>query len=57
MKIGKSTAMALGGGIILLQIATQKGFIKINWDKVNEKIDKVEDIVSHEQLSWVDKVI
>ncbi|XP_044764993.1 FUN14 domain-containing protein 1B-like [Coccinella septempunctata] len=56
MKIGKTTAMALGGGIILLQVASEKGFIKINWDKVNENIDKVEDIVSQEQLTWVDKI-
>ncbi|KAL3287777.1 hypothetical protein HHI36_002239 [Cryptolaemus montrouzieri] len=45
MRVGKPTALALGGGIILLQIANEKGLIKINWDKVNKNIDKVADKV------------
>lgn len=45
MKVGKTAALALGGGIILLQIANEKGYININWDKVNKKLDKVSDKV------------
>ncbi|XP_045481847.1 FUN14 domain-containing protein 1-like [Harmonia axyridis] len=56
MRIGKTTAMAVGGGIILLQIANEKGFIKINWDKVNQNIDKVEDLVNRDQSTWMNKI-
>ncbi|XP_060537449.1 FUN14 domain-containing protein 1 isoform X2 [Cylas formicarius] len=61
MRVGKIAALALGGGIILLQIANEKGYININWDKVNRNLDKVADKVE-EQItgqgpSWMDKVI
>ncbi|XP_044744497.1 FUN14 domain-containing protein 1 [Coccinella septempunctata] len=60
MRVGKPTALALGGGIILLQIANEKGLIKINWDKVNRKIDKVadkvEEVVTGQQPTVIDKV-
>ncbi|KAK9758504.1 FUN14 family [Popillia japonica] len=58
-RIGKVVAIAVGGGIIILQIANDQGYININWDKVNRKVDKVVDKVE-EQLtgegpSWMDK--
>jgi FUN14 domain-containing protein 1 len=43
MKVGKTAAFAFGGGIILLQIANHKGYIKVNWDKVYKQTDKVTD--------------
>ncbi|XP_076261368.1 FUN14 domain-containing protein 1-like isoform X1 [Rhynchophorus ferrugineus] len=59
MRVGKSAALALGGGIILLQIANEKGYINVNWDKVNKKIDKVvdkvEEQITGEGPSWMDK--
>ncbi|XP_030748372.1 FUN14 domain-containing protein 2 isoform X2 [Sitophilus oryzae] len=61
MRVGKTAALALGGGIILLQIANEKGYIKVNWDKVNRNLDKVadkvEEKISGEGPSWMDKVI
>lgn len=39
MKIGKTVATALGGSLILLQIANHKGYIKINWTKVNKDLE------------------
>ncbi|CAH0562431.1 unnamed protein product [Brassicogethes aeneus] len=61
MRVGKTAALALGGGIILLQIANEKGFININWDKVNKKLDKVadkvEEKVTGQGASWMDKVM
>lgn len=52
MKVGKVTAVAVGGGIILLQVAQQKGYITIDWNKVKEKADdsaeKVENKISEE---------
>lgn len=60
MKVGKAAACALGGGIILLEIANQKGYIKINWNKVNNKIDKatntLEESITGQGPNWVDKV-
>ncbi|CAG9828246.1 unnamed protein product [Diabrotica balteata] len=59
MRVGKTAAMALGGGIILLQIANEKGYIKVNWDKVNRNIDqvadKVEEQLTGEAVTWMDK--
>uniref|UniRef100_A0A1B6GKF9 FUN14 domain-containing protein 1 n=1 Tax=Cuerna arida TaxID=1464854 RepID=A0A1B6GKF9_9HEMI len=46
MKVGKVAAVAVGGGIILLQIANHKGYVKVNWDRiyrnVEEQVDKIE---------------
>ncbi|XP_048515355.1 FUN14 domain-containing protein 1A isoform X3 [Athalia rosae] len=60
MKVGKVAAFALGGGIIILQIAAHQGYIKINWDKIQEKAekitDKVEEKVTGEGPKFMDKV-
>lgn len=60
IRIGKTTALALGGGIILLQIASEKGYVKINWDKVNKNMnkvaDKVEETVTGQRSTAMDKV-
>lgn len=45
MRVGKTVALALGGGIILLEIANEKGYIKINWSKITDKVDKVSEVV------------
>jgi len=39
MKIGKTVATAVGGSLILLQIANHKGYININWSKVNKDLE------------------
>jgi FUN14 domain-containing protein 1 len=61
MRVGKTAALALGGGIILLEIANEKGYIKINWDKVQKNLDKVTDTVeekvSGQAPGWMDKVM
>nr|CAH7748893.1 unnamed protein product [Callosobruchus chinensis] len=61
MRVGKTAALALGGGIILLQVANEKGYIKINWDKVSKNLDKVadkvEEKVTGQKASWTDKVL
>lgn len=60
MRVGKTAALALGGGIILLEIAKEKGYIKINWDKVGQNIDKVADKVEEQVTgqgpNFIDKV-
>lgn len=60
MKVGKMAAVAVGGGIILLQIANHNGYVKVNWDKitkkVDEQVDKIEATTSKKGPSLVDKV-
>ncbi|XP_017758150.1 PREDICTED: FUN14 domain-containing protein 1 isoform X1 [Eufriesea mexicana] len=60
MRVGKIAAFAVGGGIIMLQIAAHQGYIKINWDKIQKKAekitDKVEEKVTGEKTKFLDKV-
>lgn len=39
-KIGKMTALGLGGGLILLQLANDQGIICINWDRLEKNIEE-----------------
>lgn len=48
MKVGKVAAIAVGGGIIILQVAQHKGYIKLNWDKIQKHADKVADKIEKE---------
>jgi FUN14 domain-containing protein 1 len=34
MKVGKMAATAVGGSLLLLQIAHHKGYVKVDWNKV-----------------------
>ncbi|XP_055386447.1 FUN14 domain-containing protein 1B isoform X2 [Condylostylus longicornis] len=60
MKVGKLAAFAIGGTIILVEIAHHEGFISIDWAKVNKKLDKVSDkvetAVTGQSPSWIDKI-
>lgn len=60
MKVGKVAATAVGGGIILLQVANHQGYIKVNWDKVYKQVDKVADRVEEKATGqgpkWMEKV-
>lgn len=60
MKIGKFAAFAVGGSIILLEIAHQEGLIKINWSKLDKSVDRLADKVESSlgrEKNWKDKVI
>ncbi|XP_030556646.1 FUN14 domain-containing protein 1 isoform X2 [Drosophila novamexicana] len=41
IKFGKFAAFAIGGSIILMEIAHQEGFIKIDWPKLSRSVDKI----------------
>lgn len=60
MKVGKVAAVAVGGGIILLQVANHNGYVKINWDKVFKQVDevgdKIETTASKKGPNIIDKV-
>ncbi|XP_034472319.1 FUN14 domain-containing protein 2 [Drosophila innubila] len=59
MKFGKFAAFAIGGSIILIEIAHQEGFIKIDWPKLTRGVDKIaekmESSISGQDPSWIDK--
>uniref|UniRef100_A0A1L8DUU5 Protein with signal anchor n=1 Tax=Nyssomyia neivai TaxID=330878 RepID=A0A1L8DUU5_9DIPT len=59
VRVGRMVAVVVGGSIILLQVANEQGYIKVNWNKVNSKVDKiadkVEETVTGEGPRWVDK--
>ncbi|XP_034129324.1 FUN14 domain-containing protein 2 [Drosophila guanche] len=59
MKIGKFAAFAIGGSIILLEIAHQEGIIEVNWSKMTKSVgsiaNKVESSVLGRETTWVDK--
>lgn len=60
MKVGKIVAISVGGSIILLQIASNEGYIQIDWNKITKKAnklaDKAEEAITGEGPSWADKV-
>jgi FUN14 domain-containing protein 1 len=60
MKVGKTVAIALGGSILLLQVANQQGYINIDWNKINKKVDKVtdkiEETITGQGQSTMDKI-
>ncbi|XP_032075774.1 FUN14 domain-containing protein 1 isoform X3 [Thamnophis elegans] len=39
-KVGKLAATAVGGGFLLLQIASHSGYIQIDWKRVEKDVDK-----------------
>jgi len=43
MKAGKMAATAIGGTLLLLQIAHHKGYIKVDWSKMTEDSASVAD--------------
>ncbi|XP_028405620.1 FUN14 domain-containing protein 1-like [Dendronephthya gigantea] len=45
-KVGKVTALAIGGGLLVLQLASQSGYVTINWKKINKDVGKVSKNVS-----------
>ncbi|KAH8257678.1 FUN14 domain-containing protein 2 [Drosophila kikkawai] len=58
MKIGKFAAFAVGGSIILLEIAHQEGLIKINWTKLDKSVDRLADKVESSlgrEKNWKEK--
>ena len=36
MKVGKMAATALGGSLLLLQIAHHKGYVKVDWNRMTD---------------------
>ncbi|XP_037068057.1 FUN14 domain-containing protein 1-like [Pollicipes pollicipes] len=45
MKVGKLAAMTLGGSMLVMQIASHKGYIRVNWKKVNNDLQQISERV------------
>ncbi|XP_037542547.1 FUN14 domain-containing protein 1 [Nematolebias whitei] len=39
-KVGKVAATAVGGGLLLLQIANNSGYIQVDWKRVEKDVNK-----------------
>nr|XP_020442618.1 FUN14 domain-containing protein 1-like [Monopterus albus] len=39
-KVGKVAAMSVGGGLLLLQIANNSGYIQVDWKRVEKDVNK-----------------
>lgn len=52
-KVGKPAALAVAGGLVVLQVASHFGYIKINWPKVNRHLEKVEREISEYDPSYL----
>ncbi|XP_028135687.2 FUN14 domain-containing protein 1A-like [Diabrotica virgifera virgifera] len=56
-KIGKSAALALGGGMMLLQVLNEMEYININWDRVNDTVNNsVEENMANGAALYLKKV-
>jgi len=59
MKVGKMAATALGGTLLVMQIAHHKGYIKVNWNKMTDDsasvADKIKDKLRLKSRSGLEK--
>ncbi|KAJ0070154.1 hypothetical protein NL108_002475, partial [Boleophthalmus pectinirostris] len=39
-KVGKVAATAVGGGLLMLQIANNSGYIQVDWKRVEKDVNK-----------------
>lgn len=40
MKVGKVAATVVGGSMIIMQLAAHKGYIKVDWNRLNKDLEK-----------------
>ncbi|XP_064093754.1 FUN14 domain-containing protein 1-like [Macrobrachium nipponense] len=40
MKVGKVAATVVGGSLLIMQLAAHKGYIKVDWNRVNKDLEK-----------------
>uniref|UniRef100_A0A0K2V452 FUN14 domain-containing protein 1 n=1 Tax=Lepeophtheirus salmonis TaxID=72036 RepID=A0A0K2V452_LEPSM len=45
MKVGKMAATAVGGSLLILQIAHYKGYIHVDWNKMTDDTSTLADVV------------
>jgi len=55
-KVGKMAAMSVGGSLLVLQLATHQGYVKVNWTKVNREVSKAKKEIekrASKRLPWI----
>ncbi|GAB6020796.1 FUN14 domain-containing protein 1, variant 3 [Chamberlinius hualienensis] len=55
-KVGKIAAISIGGSLLIMQIASHQGFIKVNWAKVNKGVAKAKKELERRaarRLPWI----
>ncbi|KAK4289846.1 hypothetical protein Pmani_037219 [Petrolisthes manimaculis] len=40
MKVGKVAATVVGGSMLMMQLAVHKGYIKVDWNRVNKDLER-----------------
>ncbi|KAM7143747.1 FUN14 domain-containing protein 2-like [Molossus nigricans] len=56
-KVGKLAATAVGGGFFLLQLANHTGYIKIDWQQVEEDIKKAKEQLKIRKSNHISKEV
>lgn len=60
MRMGTTAGIITGGGSMSIHYAQQKGYISLDWEKINKKLDKISDKIEKEATgstpAWTDKV-
>jgi FUN14 domain-containing protein 1 len=51
-KVGKVAALAIGGGILIIQVASHQGYLKINWSKIDRSVDAVQREIARQDPSY-----
>ena len=46
-KVGKTAAFGLGGSVLLLHLATELGYVQVNWVKVKRVLGKSQEMVNN----------
>ncbi len=56
-KFGKVAVTALGGGLLLLQLANHKGYIVVNWSQIYTQLEKTSEGEEPEEEEWLSRKI
>jgi len=56
-KVGKIAAVSIGGSLLLLQVASHQGYIKVNWSKVNRHVVQAKKEIEKEAKRKVPRLV
>lgn len=57
VKVGKVAAVSVGGSLLLIQLASHQGYIKVNWSKVNKQMEKAKKEIEKEAQKKLPRVL
>lgn len=50
VKVGKTASMAVGGGLIILQVAHHQGWINVHWGNVDKTVKKAKNKITKQNV-------